>query len=44
MVSPHNSGDFFCLDPFGLFKPSLQTSEKDSVGRLDLPIRLGVLD
>jgi len=39
VVSPHNSTKCFCLGPLGLLQPSLQTSEQNSVGRLDLPIR-----
>ena len=44
VVSPHNSRNLLCPGSFGLLEPSLQTSEQDSVGRLDLPIRLRVLD
>ena len=44
VVGPHNSRNLLCPGPFGLLQPSLQTSEQNLVGRLDLPVCLGVFN
>ena len=38
MVGPQDSRHFFCPCPLSFLQPPLQTSEQDSIGRLDLTI------
>jgi len=44
VVSPHNPGYLFYPSSLSFLEPPLQSSKQNSVGRLHLPVRLGVLD
>jgi len=41
VVSPYNYRNLFCLGPLGFLQPSLQTSEKNSVSRINMSVCLG---